>query len=75
MHTAPTKARLLPSARLARRYRAAAVALGLAITALAIHFPTTRETVPPASAVDVPAAAAPSARYQLPTTPASHTGP
>jgi hypothetical protein len=67
MRTAST----LP-ARLARRYRAAAVALGLAIAALAIP-PATRESAAPA--VGIPAAAAPSTRYQLPNKPASHTGP
>ena len=75
MRTASTRIRLLPRARLARRYRAAAVALGLAIAALAIHVPATRESAVPVPAVGVPAAAAPSARYKLPATPASHTGP
>jgi hypothetical protein len=75
MRTAST----LP-ARLARRYRAAAVALGLAIAALAIHVPAihvpaTCKSAAPVPAVGISAAAAPSTRYQLPDKPASHTGP
>jgi hypothetical protein len=75
MRAAPVRSQAPFQARLARRYRAVAVALGLAIAAPAIYLPTTHEPALPSAAVGAPTAAAISARYQLSTTPATHTGP